>query len=174
MQAAQPAALATATARRSCQAERDPDRAEHRSGQGRDEQPSALPHHERHRDRRRDHAAEDRHRRGARRVDDGRRAERHDGGDRAGDHPERGQEGAAGGVHPDERADEQGEHAAHGELDGRDRSGDQQADEGARGADDAGDACEASQEPVAFLVDALHATPCRVRHPEERVPSLEL
>ena len=50
----------------------------------------------------------------------------------------------------------------------------EQADEGARGADDAGDAREASQEPVAFLVDALHATPCRVRHPEERVPSFEL
>ena len=36
-------------------------------------------------------------------------------------------------------------------------------------------ACETSQEPVAFLVDALHATPNRMfGHRDTRVPSLEL
>ena len=96
----------------------------------------------------------------------GRRAEHDDGGDRAGDHrrtragARRGRCAARRG-----RATSSGEHAATASSTGRDRSGDQQADEGARGADEPGDAREASQEPVAFLVDALHATPSQGQAP---------
>jgi hypothetical protein len=78
-------------------------------------------------------------------------------------------------VQDDEQRDGRAEDHADDEFARGGRTGPEQARECATGPDEPGDACEATQEPVAFLVDALHATPNRMfGHRDTRVPSLEL
>ncbi len=173
--AAHPAAVATATARRSC------DHAATIQIMPSTVAASAVTssrprwlHHERDRDRRGGDAAEDRHRGRGRGVDHGCGAEHHHDGHRARHHAERREEGAASGVHADEHGDDHAEHGGHGEFDRRRCAGNEQADAGRR---------TAPTKPVTrarrrrsrsrSLWMRFTPPPRRVRHLGTRVPPFE-